>query len=108
MNIIFTILGLSDLVAVAMLFFPFSESLILLMMVYMLFKGGFFLLSNIASGAFHPLFLLMCFTDVLTGIALGAIVLQYDTIGVVTTFISAIRLLGLGKGLYSTITPLLG
>ena len=77
MNAVFAALGVLDVLAAYLLFNPFSEAAVLYLMMYVLAKGGFFLLTSVASKAANPFFLALCAVDVLTGIALGAVSLGY-------------------------------
>ena len=105
----FTLLGLVDVAAAALIFFPFSEPILLYVMVYMLAKGGFFLTTGIASKSMGPHCILLCISDILVGVALGAVALGYGTIatpGMVGTFIKSVGWIGAIKGIYTTAFPI--
>lgn len=109
MNLTFTLLGLVDVAAAALIFFPFSEPILLYVMVYMLAKGGFFLTTGIASKSMGPHCILLCISDILVGVALGAVALGYGTIatpGMVGTFIKSVGWIGAIKGIYTTAFPI--
>lgn len=109
MNLTFFLLGLIDIVAAALIFYPFSEAVLLYFMVYMLAKGGFFLATGLASRSMGLHCISLCVSDVLVGIALGAIALGYGNLtspGLVGSFIKAVGTIGLVKGLYTTAFPL--
>ena len=101
MDLAFAALGALDIFAAYLLFNPFSQAAVLYLMVYVLAKGGFFLLTNVTSKYFDPFFLLLCVVDILTGVALGAISLGYAGVPAVASFISLVKMVALVKGLYS-------
>ncbi len=103
MSPLFFLLGLVDTLAAALIFlpaFPFSDALIMYIMVYMIAKGGFFLFTGIAS-KMNPICLGMCVIDILTGIVLGAM-----SMSVVSPLLKMFGIISLAKGLYSVITPI--
>jgi len=105
MNPLFVLLGAVDTFAAVLIFFPtllpFSEALVLYLMIYMIVKGGFFLLTGIASKSMHPACMGLCVIDILTGVVLGAI-----SIGFVSPILKTIGIVSLLKGLYSLIVPI--
>ena len=101
MSPLFVLLGFIDTLAAALIFFPFSEALVLYVMIYMIAKGGFFLLSGIASKNMHPACVGFCVIDIITGIVLGMI-----SFGVASAFLQAFGVLSLLKGFYCLITPI--
>lgn len=110
MKIIFIVLGLIDIFTAALIFFPFSEAILLYIMVYILAKGGFFLMTGLASKSIGPHCIALCVSDILVGIALGTIALGYGTVGNVGTvplFLKAVGIIGVIKGVYTTAFPLL-
>jgi hypothetical protein len=109
MNMTFTALGVIDIASAALIFFPFSEPILMYMMVYMLAKGGFFLTTGLASRSMGPHCILLCVSDILVGLALGAIALGYGSIvtaGLVGTFIKTVGWVGVVKGIYTTAFPI--
>lgn len=101
MSPIFTLLGFVDLIAAALIFFPFSEALILYIMIYMIAKGAFFLLTSLTSGSMSPLFIGLSIIDIITGVVLGAM-----SLGFVSTLFKTIGMVSVAKGLYSFIAPI--
>jgi len=93
------------MLAAVLIFFPavlpFAEALVLYVMVYMIAKAGFFLLTGIASKSMHPACMGLCVIDILTGIALGAI-----SLGITSAVLRIIGIVSLAKGFYSLITPI--
>jgi len=108
MNAVFAALGALDVFAAYLLFNPFSEAAVLYFMIYVLAKGGFFLLTSVASKSFNPFFLALCAVDVLTGIALGAVSLGYASAPAVASFVSFVRVAAVAKGLYGLAVSALG
>jgi|GEM_PF-6501866 len=110
MKVTFFLLGLIDIIAAAMIFYPFHEAIMLYIMVYMIAKGGFFLLTGLASRSIGPHCIFLCASDVLVGIALGMIVLGFgnsEGIGAIAFFIKTFGTIGALKGIYTTALPLL-
>ena len=108
MNLTFTLLGIIDIAAAALIFFPLSEPILMYIMVYMLAKGGFFLVTGLASRSMGLHCILLCVSDILVGVALGAIALGYGSVGtagLVGTFIKTVGWVGLIKGIYTTAFP---
>lgn len=105
MSPLFVILGFVDLFAAALIFFPFiltfSETLLLYLMVYMIAKGGFFLLSGIASKSMSPLCMGFCVIDILTGIVLGAMSLGFSH-----SILKTVGIVSMLKGFYCFVTPI--
>jgi hypothetical protein len=101
MSPLFTLLGFVDLIAAAMIFYPFSEALILYIMIYMIGKGAFFLLTSLTSGSMSPLFIGFSTIDIITGIVLGAM-----SLGIVSPVFKTIGMVSVAKGLYSFISPI--
>lgn len=101
MSPLFVLLGFIDTSAAVLIFFPFSEALVLYVMVYMIAKGGFFLLSGIASKSVNPVCMGFCVIDILTGIVLGML-----SFGIVPAFLKAFGIVALLKGFYCLITPI--
>ncbi|MFH1622903.1 MAG: hypothetical protein ABIA12_00055 [Candidatus Aenigmatarchaeota archaeon] len=108
MDAVFAALGALDVFAAYLLFNPFSEAAVLYLMLYVLAKGGFFLLTSVASRNLNPFFLALCAVDVLTGIALGAISLGYASAPAVAPFVSFVRVAAVLKGLYGLAASALG
>ena len=107
MKIVFIILGLVDIAAAALIFFPFPE-VMLYLMVFMLVKGGFFLLTGLAARNIGLHCMLLCITDTLVGIALGIIAIGYGTPGpegLIPIFLNSVGIIGVLKGIYTTILP---
>jgi len=94
-------MGAVDTFAAALIFFPFSEHLVFYLMMYMIAKGGFFTLTNIASRNFSPSVLLSVI-DVMTGLALAAI-----SFGIASNAINLIGFIAFAKGLFCIVTPIL-
>lgn len=101
MSPLFLLLGFVDTFAAALIFFPFSEALVLYVMVYIIAKGGFFLLSGIASKSMNPICMGFCVIDIITGIVLGMI-----SFGIASAFLQAFGIVSLLKGFYCLITPI--
>ncbi len=101
MSPLFVLLGFIDTLAAALIFFPFSEALVLYVMVYMVAKGGFFFLSGIASKSMNPVCMGFCVIDILTGIVLGMI-----SFGIASAFLQTFGIVALLKGFYCLITPI--
>lgn len=101
MSPLFVLLGAVDAFAAALIFFPFSEALVLYVMVYMIAKGGFFLLTGLASKSMDPLCMGLCVIDILTGVVLGAM-----SLGIVSSALRIIGMVSLLKGFYSLIVPI--
>ena len=109
-NITFVILGIVDLLSALLIFFPFSEAVMLYIMVWMAAKGGFFLATGLASRSMGPHCISLCISDILVAIALGTITLGFGSLGAagtVGTFLKTVGIIGLIKGLYTTALPLL-
>jgi len=100
MSPLFVILGVIDTLAAALIFFPFSEALILYLAVYMIAKGGFFLFSGIASKGMNPLCMIYCVIDALTGAALGILSFGFS-LGAFSIF----GYVSILKGLYCFVVP---
>lgn len=101
MSPLFVLLGFVDTFAAVLIFFPFSEVFVLYVMVYMIAKGGFFLLTGIASKSMNPACVGLCVIDILTGIVLGTI-----SFGFASAFLKTIGIVSLLKGFYSFIVPI--
>jgi hypothetical protein len=104
-------LGLFDILAAALIFYPMTETILLYVMVIMLAKGGFFLLSGVASGSMSPHCMGLCISDLLVGLALAAVSLGYGTpttVGMIGTAIKVAGTIGIVKGLYTTVMPAMG
>lgn len=101
MSPMFVLLGFVDVFAAALIFFPFSEQIVLYVTVYMIAKGGFFLLTGLASKSMDPFCMGLCVVDILTGVVLGAI-----SFGIADSFTRTIGILSLLKGFYSLIVPI--
>jgi hypothetical protein len=101
MDLLFTGLGAIDIIAAALLWMPLSETLVLYVMIFMLAKGTFFLITSLASKSLNPLFTGLCVTDILTGIALSTMVLGYSSLASVAGMVGLIRVVSGIKGLYS-------
>lgn len=102
MNPVFVILGLVDALAAVLIFFPFSEALVLYGMVYMIAKGGFFLLTGLASRSMNPICMGLCVVDILVGVTLGAM-----SFGLSLPIFRMFGIVALLKGFYSFIAPIL-
>jgi len=101
MKWVFVLLGIVDTLAGALILWPFSEALALYIIVYMLAKGSYFLLTGIASHSVDP-FLLLCVCDVATGLVLGSMAL-----GHVFGIFHYIGMVSILKGLFCTVYPLI-
>jgi hypothetical protein len=101
MNALFLVLGIVDIFAALLIFFPFSQVPILYIMVYMLVKGGYFLISFITTKNSSPLFMILSAVDIMTGVVLAAMV-----IGINSDVFKALGFISLVKGLYATISPI--
>ncbi len=102
MNPLFILLGTLDIVAASITIFQFSEAAALYMMVYMLAKGGYFLVLLIATKNFMPLYSILSLVDIVTGAALGAIAM-----GVNSDIFLTIGIAAAIKGAYSTVSAFL-
>jgi hypothetical protein len=109
MNILFTILGIIDIAAAALIFYPIFEMILPYVMIFMLAKGVYTLMIGLASRSMGSHCVLLCISDVLVGVALGAMVMGYGTIasaGLIGSFIKSVGMVGIVKGLYTTALPL--
>jgi len=109
MKFVMILLGLVDIAAAVLVFFPFSDAVMLYVMVFMLAKGGFFLCSGLASRSIGPHCIALCISDILVGITLGVMALGFGTpgdAGTIPLFLKTVGLIGLAKGVYTTAFPL--
>lgn len=102
MNPLFILLGIVDIFAASIVLLQFSETVALYMMVYMLAKGGYFLILLVTTKNFMPLYSVLSLVDIATGVALGAIAL-----GVQSEMFFTIGIVSMVKGAYSTVSPFL-
>ena len=104
MNLLFVLLGFLDLLAASLIifpsYFPFSEALTLYLMIYILAKGFFFILTTFGS---YKITLCMCLNiiDIITGLILGSIVIGFP-LGVFKNF----AFISLIKGVYCFLAPI--
>lgn len=108
MDVVFAVLGVLDVFAAYLLFNPFSNAAVLYVMVYMLAKGGFFFLTTVTSKAVDPFFVMLCLVDIVTGVALGSIALDYASMPSVANLISLFKLIAAAKGLYGSAVSVFG
>lgn len=109
MNLVFFLLGIIDIFAAALIFYPISDAIVLYVMVYMLAKGGYFLSTGLASRSMGLHCVFLCISDILVGVGLAVMALGWgdmSTAGIVGSYLKAIGTIGLLKGAYTTAFPI--